>query len=118
MPVKKTGLAAVYVDDPLTRMEVTFRTGPLLTDPATIRMPAPADIKGKWSWIQRSGVTLWEDPAEIVDTHQQARLGDAPAEFVDGWLKLSELSGHRDGRRMKEAKSDLNFTNPNGSMER
>jgi len=74
MPVKEIQLAPGYVDGPLEQMEVTFRTGPLMTDPGTIRMPTPADIRGKWSWIQRSGVILWQDPAEIVAADQQARL--------------------------------------------
>jgi hypothetical protein len=95
MPVKETRLSPAYVDAPLSQMEVTFRTGPLMTDPGTIRMPTPADIRGKWSWIQRSGVVLWNEPAEIINTGQQARLDDAPAEFVDGWLKLSEALGDR-----------------------
>jgi hypothetical protein len=95
MPVKETRLSPAYVDGPLSQMEVTFRTGPLMTDPGTIRMPTPADIRGKWSWIQRSGVVLWNEPAEIINTGQQARLDDAPAEFVDGWLKLSEALGER-----------------------
>jgi hypothetical protein len=95
MPVREIQLAPGYVNDPLNQMEVTFRTGPLMTDPGTIRMPTPADIKGRWSWIQRSGVILWQDPAEIVDVDQQARLDDAPAEFVDGWLKLSDALGDR-----------------------
>lgn len=97
MPVRQIQLAPAYVNDPLEKMEVTFRTGPLMTDPAIIRMPTPADIRGRWSWIQRSGVILWQDPAEIVNTGQQARLDDAPAEFVDGWLKLSDAFGNRTG---------------------
>jgi hypothetical protein len=95
MPVREVQLAPGFIDGPLSRMEVTFRTGPLMTDPGIIRMPTPADIKGKWSWIQRSGVILWQDPAEVIDLDQQARLDDAPAEFVDGWLKLSDALGNR-----------------------
>ena len=102
MPVRETQVAPGYVDAPLAQMEVTFRTGPLMTDPGTIRMPTPADIKGKWTWIQRSGVVLWNEPAEIVDVDQQARLDDAPAEFVDGWLKLSEALGKRTSFLEKE----------------
>ena len=38
----------------------------------------------------------------MEELDQQARLDDAPAEFVDGWLRLSEALGNRTSFLEKE----------------
>ncbi|MEJ2169564.1 MAG: hypothetical protein P8X90_29010 [Desulfobacterales bacterium] len=63
-PNKKIVVPAVYVDHALQAMDVTFRTGPLLTAPDTIRMPIPAEIDGTWSWIEHSGIEILESKIE------------------------------------------------------
>jgi hypothetical protein len=73
-------------------MTITFRTGPLLTDPSTIRLPRPAENNGAWGWVAyQPGV------AEGAGTYQQqpiiaadgtARLGD-PTGVSEGWLQFA-----------------------------
>lgn len=96
LPAKSVSLPASFYEAALARMAVTFRTGPLLTDAAAVRMPYPTERNGQWEWVQRAGVLPadWADPAgwksaTIVKADQQARLPDAPPRLVEGWLKLT-----------------------------
>jgi hypothetical protein len=97
LPVKIVSLPAAYFEDALKTMAVTFRTGPVITDAQTIRIPYPTEKKGTWSWIQRNSPAdpqHWTDPAgwdvlNIVKANQSARLPDTPPRLVEGWLKLT-----------------------------
>ena len=96
LPVKSITLPPYYVSPALTRMEVTFRTGPLLSDPETLRMPLPAEKQGQWQWLQRSDVTTWATPdAGIVKADATARLSTRPQIVREGWLKLSGALGKK-----------------------
>jgi hypothetical protein len=88
-PNKKIVLPAMYVDEPIQNISVTFRTGPLLTAADTIRMPIPAEIDGTWSWIEHSGIDILERKIQKAD--DLARLANVPAGIREGWLKLSEV---------------------------
>lgn len=88
LPRKRIELMREHVAAALEAMSVTFRIGPLLTDPQTIRMPLPAEIKGGWSWIHRTDATTWDEKPAINET-AEAHLSATPAEIQEGWLKLS-----------------------------
>jgi hypothetical protein len=88
LPRKKIELMREHVAPALEALAFTFRVGPVLVDPDTIRMPLPAEIAGGWSWVRRVNVTTWkEDP--VVKASQDALLPDVPALLSEGWLKLS-----------------------------
>jgi hypothetical protein len=88
LPRKKIELMREHVAPALEALAFTFRVGPVLVDPETIRMPLPSEISGGWSWVRRVNVTTWqEDP--VVKASQDALLPDAPALLSEGWLKLS-----------------------------
>lgn len=88
VPRKKIELLREHVAPALDAMALTFRVGPVLVDPDTIRMPVPAEIRGGWSWVRRVNVTTWqEDP--VVKSTQDALLPDMPALLSEGWLKVS-----------------------------
>lgn len=96
LPAKTVSLPGSFYEDALARMAVTFRTGPVLTDASTVRIPYPTERKGQWAWVQRAGALPadWTDPAgwksaAIVKADQQARLPDAPPRLIEGWLKLT-----------------------------
>ncbi|HEX8174271.1 MAG TPA: hypothetical protein VF543_04020 [Pyrinomonadaceae bacterium] len=97
LPVKIVSLPAAYFEDALATMAVTFRTGPVITDAQTIRIPLPTEKNGTWSWVQRNSPAEpqnWTDPAgwdvfNIVKADQSARLFDKPSRLVEGWLKLT-----------------------------
>ena len=87
-PRKKIELMREHIAPALDAMALTFRVGPVLVDPETIRMPVPAEIKGGWSWVRKVNVTTWqEDP--VVKATQDALLPDVPALISEGWLKVS-----------------------------
>lgn len=88
LPVQVNVLPGNLVEDAMANMNVTFRTGPLITDPDKLSMPLPSEMSGKWSWIQHTGVTTWEEISSIAQANAKARLG-ADYELKDGWLKLS-----------------------------
>jgi hypothetical protein len=88
LPRKKIELMREHVAPALEALAFTFRVGPVLVDPDTIRMPVPAEISGGWSWVRRVNVTTWkEDP--VVKASQDALLPDVPAMLSEGWLKLT-----------------------------
>jgi hypothetical protein len=88
VPRKKIELMREHIAPALDAMALTFRVGPVLVDPHTIRMPVPAEIRGGWSWVRKVNVTTWqEDP--VVKATQDALLPDVPALLSEGWLKVS-----------------------------
>ena len=92
LPAKDVILPALYVEQPLAAMQVTFRTGPVLEDQQGLRLPQVANIQGAWSWIERSSVTDWETVTAIVQANDQATFPDEPPSLAEGWLKLSPKS--------------------------
>ncbi|QNM98723.1 hypothetical protein [Chitinimonas koreensis] len=92
-PVEYLALPAGPVSAALTTMFVTFRMGPLLTDPVELTMPLPGAVGGNWSWIERSGVSVWREDANIVQPGGGATLADTPPTLREGWLKLGGAFG-------------------------
>lgn len=88
LPLTELVLSTAYIEQPMANMQVTFRTGPLLTDPEQLRMPLPTEMNGAWSWIQHSGVTTWETMETIAQANQQPRFPETVG-LRDGWLQLS-----------------------------
>lgn len=91
VPRKKIELMREHVASALENMSVTFRLGPVLSDPATIRMPLPAEIRGNWSWVRKTGLTVWEETA-VVDAVPEPKLTPTPSQINEGWLRLSEYN--------------------------
>jgi len=88
LPRKKIELMREHIAPALAALAFTFRVGPVLVDPDTVRMPLPAEIAGGWSWVRRVNVTTWQEDA-VVKASQDALLPDAPSMLSEGWLKLS-----------------------------
>jgi hypothetical protein len=95
LPRKKIELMREHVAPALANMSVTFRIGPVLSDPATIRMPLPAEIRGNWSWVRKTGLTVWEE-SPVVDAVPEPKLTPTPSQINEGWLKLSEYNTTKD----------------------
>lgn len=92
LPVQRQVVSGPLVQNALQTMEVTFRTGPLITDPQKLRMPLPTELQGDWSYLRHSGVTTWEEIHEIAQANQEARF--TPENILqDGWLKLANAIG-------------------------
>lgn len=88
LPRKEIGMRREWIASALAAISPTFRFGPVLVDPKTIRMPVPNEIHGTWSWDHRSDITTWaEDP--IVAATQDAHLRPDPATGTEGWMRMS-----------------------------
>jgi hypothetical protein len=93
VPVQLLALPNGPVDAAVQSMAATFRMGPLLLDPANVRMPLPTDTGGPWSWIERSGVTFWSEQGPLQESQPEATLSAAVPTLREGWLKLSGAFG-------------------------
>jgi hypothetical protein len=61
-------------------------------------MPAPEELTGRWTWMERVGVTFWQEKTEIERSTPQARLTDKPSRMKEGWLKLNNGQEKRDDK--------------------
>jgi hypothetical protein len=94
LPAKALQLPRHLIERSLERMNVTFRVGPVLHEPNGLRMPLPAEIRGGWSWIQKTGVALSAiEETQVTGASHQARLTGTPVHIREGWLKLSDALG-------------------------
>jgi hypothetical protein len=87
LPRKEIGVRREWIADALAKLSPTFRFGPVLVDPNTVRMPVASEIAGSWSWDHRQQVVNWvEDP--VANATQDALLDDRPSRASEGWLRL------------------------------
>ena len=87
LPRKEIGMRREWIASALAALSPTFRFGPVLVDPKTLRMPVPNEIHGTWSWDHRADITTWaEDP--IVTATQEAHLRPDPASGTEGWMRM------------------------------
>lgn len=87
LPRKEIGMRREWIATALATLSPTFRFGPVLVDPTTIRMPVPNEIHGTWSWDHRADITTWaENP--IVNATQDAHLRPDPATGTEGWMRM------------------------------
>jgi hypothetical protein len=89
LPAIATSLPNGPVSIALNNLKATFRAGPLLLDPARIKMPTPAEVKGSWSWMARKDVTSWNEEIAIIPSTPQATLNSAPPSLIEGWIVLT-----------------------------
>jgi hypothetical protein len=93
VPRKRLELNRSWTDAALQKLIPSFRVGPVLVDPSSIRMPrisaVPADTPGglQNTWTRRDTPTTWrEDP--ILAASMAARLVDHPSVAHEGWVRL------------------------------
>jgi len=87
VPRKDIGMRREWVAAALAKLSPTFRFGPVLVDPKTLRMPVPNEIHGSWSWDHRTDITTWAEDS-IVNATQDAHLRPDPASGTEGWLRM------------------------------
>lgn len=86
VPRKKLELSRSWVAEPLDRILPSFRVGPVLVDPASIRMPPISAIGPSQQWTRRDTPASWRnDP--IAAASDLARLSEDPAEAQEGWVR-------------------------------
>jgi hypothetical protein len=87
LPQEAVGMRRRWVSPGLARIAPTFRFGPLLVDPTSVRMPVARDVGGTWSWVSRTGPGVWDD-APVSHTPGDATLSADRPRATEGWLKL------------------------------
>lgn len=92
LPSLTLALPPVFYEQPLSRLEINFRAGPVIVDAEAIRMPRPSEQSGTWSWVQKNttgtDAGAWqEDP--ITPIGVDARIPAMPQQLRDGWMKLT-----------------------------
>ena len=90
LPYSSVSLPQGPVSQALAKLKASFRAGPLLLNPDAIKMPTPAEVKGKWGWMARESVTTWKEEATIKPYTPIADLDTAPLTLTEGWITLSE----------------------------
>jgi hypothetical protein len=87
LPRKELGVRRQWIADALSTIAPSFRFGPVLTDPKTIRMPVATEIAGSWTWNHRRDVTEWIDES-VTHATGDALIAGSPAVAEEGWLTL------------------------------
>ncbi len=88
LPVAETSLPSQFYANALSTMAVSFRIGPILTDPSSIRVPLPAEQHGDWSWVNQTSPGNYESE-NIVAANANARLSSTQPHLKEGWLMLT-----------------------------
>jgi hypothetical protein len=96
LPRKEIGLRRDWTTDALAKLSPTFRFGPMLVDPKSIRMPLPIDLNGTWSWDYRSDANSWSE-SPVTNATQDAILPPDPPSGTEGWLRLSPPAASHTG---------------------
>lgn len=95
LPYSALSLPNGPVSNALKNLKASFRTGPLLLDPNTIKMPTPAEVNGKWDWVARRDVSNWNEEMPIGSYNPSASLSTNPLRLIEGWLNLSETESKK-----------------------
>jgi hypothetical protein len=91
LPRVRTALARDWISDALKHLLPTFRVGPLLVDPTTVRVPKVTGLPKQQVFTRRNNPSTWEDDQIAVAT-QDALLPDQPAVVREGWLRVASPS--------------------------
>jgi hypothetical protein len=86
-PRKDVALLRSWITEALGRIAPSFRVGPVLVDPETIRLPRVSSFDPEQVFTRRTGPETWRDDP-IVAASQQALLPDAPAEAQEGYIRV------------------------------
>ena len=88
LPQKEITLLRDHWEDAVARIAPTFKIGPVLVDPSSVRMPIDESRPSlSWSWIQRQTPSQWEE-SPIKRSDSLAGLPTLTTEAFEGWLKL------------------------------
>jgi hypothetical protein len=87
-PRKSLSLADEWVTPGLSRMSPSMRVGPLLVDPAEIKLPLVASFGPDQVFTRRTGPLTWRDDP-IVAATAAAYLPRIPHEAQEGWIRVT-----------------------------
>lgn len=88
LPQKEITLIREHWEDAVSRIAPTFKIGPVLVDPSSIRMPIDdAKPNLSWRWVHRETPSDWVE-AEIKRSDSLAGLPNDKMKAYEGWIKL------------------------------
>ncbi|MGA9965996.1 MAG: hypothetical protein WBQ10_12420 [Terriglobales bacterium] len=87
LPRKGIGMRRDWIAAALAQLSPTFRFGPVLVDPKTIRMPVPSELQGTWSWDHRADISKWSEDA-VTNATSDALFPPDPTTGTEGWLRF------------------------------
>ena len=87
LPRKALALARDWFHDALVRLSPSFRFGPVLVDPATVRLPMVTGLGDKQTWTRRDTPLTWRDDP-IAAATQTAYLPEQPSMLQEGWIRV------------------------------
>lgn len=89
VPRKAVTLAHGWFHDSLTALSPSFRFGPVLVDPTTVRMPKVTGLDPAQEFTRRDTPITWRnDP--ITAATQTAFLPDLPTTLQEGWIRVAQ----------------------------
>ncbi len=88
LPRKHLALADEWVTPGLVRLMPSLRIGPVLVDPAEVRLPLAHHLGPDQTFTRRTGPLTWRDDP-IVAASQAALLPRLPHEVGEGWVRVT-----------------------------
>ena len=89
LPRTAVQLARDWTADALQQLSPSFRTGPVLLDPKTVRLPKITALPTNQVLTARTTETTWQDQA-IAAATQDALLPDDPPVFREGYIRAQQ----------------------------
>mgnify|MGYP006148995571 FL=1 len=90
LPQKEIGLMREHKQQQLSQIAPTYRAGPMLVDPSTVRMPVPDLIlPTEWSWLTKKDSNQWVEESIIPDDGKP-HMPNGRIKAWNGWLKLNK----------------------------
>jgi hypothetical protein len=90
LPRKSLALARDWFHDALVRLSPSFRVGPVLVDPTTIRLPLITGLGDGQTFTRRDTPLTWRDDA-ITAATQTAYLPEQPSNLQEGWIRVVQI---------------------------
>lgn len=87
LPRKALQLADVWVTPGLEKVSPSVRVGPVLVDPAEIRLPNVSSLPKGQVFTRRTGPLTWRDDPILAAT-TSAYLPKMPHEIQEGWIRV------------------------------
>ena len=87
VPRKSVALLRDWTSAALARIAPSFRMGPVLVDPETIRLPKPSALPKEQVWTRRDTPTSWKDDPILAAT-QDALLPETAALVEEGYVRV------------------------------
>lgn len=89
LPRKSLALAKDWFHDALVRLSPSFRVGPVLVDPTTVRLPSVSGLGDHQIFTHRDTPLTWRDDPMVAAT-QTAYLPEQPSMMQEGWIRVEQ----------------------------